>query len=696
MSHARKRCPVPRRRRPGAAQLDLELLEMRCLLDSGFRSITGFGNNPDHLTWGMSGTDLLRVSPVAYADGISQPSAPNGLSPREISNNLSNQSDPIFSFADNNGNPNAQRLSDYAYAWGQFIDHDMDLTLDNSGQSFDILIDPTRQSGSNPDLMGVEPFTRSQFDPNTGTTTPRQQINAVTSYLDLSQVYGSTQVVANALRVVEGFTSTGTPILGAHLKTSPGDFLPLNNLSYFTQAQLNALNMANDAQQVPNTSLFAAGDRRANENVELLSLTTLFLRNHNRLVDQLCSMNPASFGFTVWTDNNLYQEARKLNIAEAEMITYNGYLPSILGTNAIPGYTGYKGYVNATIATEFSTVGFRFGHSLLSTTVGRDNNDATGITDVNPNGSEINLTEDFFRPDLLNNNHVTVNLVDRFGNPDPHTSSTVGEVLKALADGLPNETDLLLIDEVRNVLFGIPHGPGTDLGARDIQRARDHGIGTYNQVRVAYGLPAVTSYAQISSDPAVQAALRGTYGTINGHDNVNAVDPFIGMLAEDHVRGGDVGPTVRAILVKQFAALRDGDRFFFLNESFTSAEQSLLAQGNTLSEVIENNTSITNLQSNAFFNRLSISGNVLVNGVGLAGVVIQLKDSSGAVVATATTDSQGRYHFTEQTGIPGTGNYTVSIVVPAGYKPVSPASIPVSLSRGDLDIDDINFFLQKS
>jgi hypothetical protein len=84
---------------------------------------------------------------------------------------------------------------------------------------------------------GPESFTRSLFDPNTGTSTsnPRQQINAITSYLDLSQVYGSSQEVADALRTHSG----------GLLKTSPGDLLPYNNMTYFTQNQLNALNMAN-------------------------------------------------------------------------------------------------------------------------------------------------------------------------------------------------------------------------------------------------------------------------------------------------------------------------------------------------------------------------------------------------------------------------------------------------------------------
>ena len=678
IARTRHRDPFRRQRR----QLTVETLEARCLLDSGFRTITEVGNNIANPTWGTAGTDLLRVSPVAYADGISTPSTPNTLSPREVSNNLSNQSNPIFSGADNLGPPNSQFLSDYAYAWGQFIDHDMDLTLDNSGQAFNIPADPTRRN----DAMGVEPFTRSQFDPNTGITTPRQQVNAVTSYLDLSQVYGSTQAVADALRVVEGTNPDGSPILGATLKTSPGGLLPYNNLTYFTQDQLNALNMANDAHQVLDSQLFAAGDRRANENVELMSLTTLFVNNHNRLVGELATMNPADFGFTSWTNENLYQEARKLNIAEEEMITYNGYLPSILGPNALPAYAGYNPNVNAGIATEFSTVGFRFGHSLLSNTVGRDSNNGTGIADPTGN-SAVNLTADFFDPNLLSATPGTDPLTG-------HATSDIGAVVKALADGTPNEVDTLLIDEVRNVLFGIPNVPGTDLAARDIQRARDHGIGTYNQVRVAYGLPAVTKFSQITSNVTVQQELLATYGT------VDKIDPFIGMLAEDHVPGADVGPLAEAILVKQFAALRDGDRFFYLNESFTSAELNLLGQGSTLAQVLKNNTPITRLQTDVFRFTATISGTVFNdldgNGVQeagelpLSGRIVTLEDTSGNAIATTRTDSNGHYVFNESSGIPGTGQFQVlARNLPNGWKVTSPNPVLVALTKGD-DVVTVN------
>jgi hypothetical protein len=657
--------------------LRFEALEPRNLL-SGYRTITGFGNNLANPTWGQAGTDLIRISPVTYADGISAPSQPNTLSPREISNNLNNQSGPIFSGADNLGAPQSKDLSDFAYVWGQFIDHDMDLTPTGSGEPFPIPADPTRPN----DPMGIEPFTRSTFDPATGTSTsnPRQQNNADTSFLDFSQVYGSTQVVADALRT----------FLGGQLKTSPGNLLPYNNLTYFTQDQLNALNMANDAHQVPDSQLFAAGDVRANENIELTAVQTLFVRNHNRIAVLLQAAHPT------WSDEQLYQEARKINIADEEIITYKEFLPAILGPNSLPAYQGYDPSVNAGIATEFSTVGFRFGHSLLSNTVGRVNNDGRNITDVNSNGAGVNLLEDFFRPDLINPSGATVNLVDKNVMPDPHTSSDIGAILKADASNTANELDLLLIDEIRNGLFSIPIAPGTDLAARDVQRARDNGIGTYNQVRVAFGLPAVTSFAQITSDITVQQKLQATYGT------VDQIDPFEGMLAEDHLAGADVGPTIKAILANQFTRLRDGDRFFYLNETINLDELNLILQGNTLAKVIAANTPITNLQSNVFFFKVSIEGTVFLDfdgdggqraffEPGVPGITVNLNDDNGNVIATTKTDIFGHYSFTDQTGIPGTGNFTVSEVPPSFLRQTTANPGTIAISRGGLDVDGVDF-----
>jgi hypothetical protein len=549
----------------------------------------------------------------------------------------------------------------------------MDLTPANSGESLPISVPPGDPIGG----AGPLPFTRSSFDPTTGTSTtnPRQQVNVDTSFLDLSQVYGSNATVADALRTH----------VGGQLKTSPGGLLPYNNSTYFSVAQLAALNMANDSQAAPSTALFATGDVRGNENVELTALQTLFVRNHNRIAAELQQEHPG------WSDEQLYQEARKLNIATEQMITYNNYLPDLLGPSAMKAYTGYNPNVDPAIATEFSTVAFRFGHSLLSGNIERHGNNGLDIADASPNGASIPLAEDFFDPNLLSTSNV----------PDPltgHTPSNIGAVLKGDADGDSQAMDVLAIGAVRNLLFGNGTFGGQDLIARDIQRARDDGIGTYNQVRKAYGLSPVTSFAQITSDVTVQNELKAAYGTV---DNI---DPFEGGLAEDHVHGSDMGPLFTRILADQFTRLRDGDRYFYLNESFNQDELNILRQANTLGEVIEANTAVTNLQSDVFLFKASISGTlVLAQGghttfqpQGLPGTTVQLKDDSGTVLATTVTDRFGHYSFNQQSGLSGTGNYTVSLVVPPGFTQTSANPGTILISRGDTNVSGVNFVVERS
>ena len=115
-----------------------------------------------------------------------------------------------------------------------------------------------------------------------------------------------------------------------------------------------------DAGSLPESAMFVTGDSRGNETIELTVLQTLFLDNHNRIANELHKEHPS------WGDEQLFEEARKLNIAEYQSIIYNEWIPDVLGPHALAPYKGYNPNVNATIATEFSTVAFRFGHSLLS------------------------------------------------------------------------------------------------------------------------------------------------------------------------------------------------------------------------------------------------------------------------------------------------------------------------------------------
>lgn len=634
----------------------MERLEERCT-PATFRSIDGTGNNAAHPDWGSTDEALLRVGPVRYADGISEPAPQGGVgrpSGREISN--------VIVAEDPDGVDSDRQLSAMIYAWGQFIDHDMDLTGTGS-EEFPITI-PTGDPFFDPTGTGTQTmdFNRSVAVPGTGTSTsnPRQQPNEITAFLDASMVYGSSDVVAHALRTHSG----------GLLKTSPGpdgaigtqdDFMPFNSLRYFTAAQITALNMANDAHIFPDDQMFAAGDVRANENVELTSLHTLFVREHNRIARALKADHPS------WGDELLYQTARQQVGAEIQSITYNEWIPALLGANALPGYTGYKSNVNPGIANEFSTALFRVGHTMLGNDV--EFLDNKGL----PVAEEIPLAEAFFNPPVVSENGIR-------------------PILKYLASDPSSEIDNTIVDGVRNFLFGPPGAGGFDLASRNIQRGRDHGIANYNDVRAAYGLPRVTSFAQISSDPDIQAKLQQLY------QNVNNIDLWVGALAEDHVPGTSTGRLIRAGLIDQFRRLRDGDSFWY-QLIYSQSEQDFLRNNRSLADLIRLDTAADVIQDNIFFIRTSISGEVFrdddrdgrhdAGEPGLAGRTIQLFNTSEedpVLVATAVTDSNGRYRFDYFDGLL-VGNYQVVETVPSGWRATSVNPRDVNIPRGEIFLD---------
>jgi hypothetical protein len=192
---------------------------------------------------------------------------------------------------------------------------------------------------------------------------------------------------------------------------------------------------------------------------------------------------------------------------------------------------------------------------------------------------------------------------------------------------------------------------------------------------------------------------------------VDNIDPFEGGLAEDHVPGSDVGPLFQAVLVEQFTRLRNGDRLFYLNQNFSRDELRLLEQGNTLAKVIEANTNVQNLQSDVFLFQASISGTVYGdlyrgNQAGVPGVVVQLQDDNGNLLATTVTDRFGRYSFNQfsgpsyspesASGISATGYYDVSLVLPPGAKLATPYPATMLISRGGIQVNRADFHISWS
>ena len=477
------------------------------------RSADGTGNNIDNPLWGATNTQLPRVMPNDYVDGIGNEvlSEPLRANPREISNAVVAQAFP---------EPNSRGLTNFVWQWGQFIDHDVSLTEADAANGMASIPVP---SG---DVLapGPIPFSRSNFDPDTSTSmvNPRQQINQITSYIDASNVYGSDSSRAKWLR-------TG---LDGRLKTSAPGMLPYND---GTMA-----NAGTPEQPDLSTELFVAGDIRCNEQVGLTAMHTLFVREHNRLASRL---QPLMSGAS---DEDIYQTARRIVNAETQIITYREFLPALLGDIQLPAYAGYQTDVDASVATEFSTAFYRFGHTMLP----------PELTLVEPGGSTssgLALRDAFFTPEFFD---------------DP---LNVDRVLGGLIT-LAQEIDAQLVDDVRSFLFGPAGSGGLDLASLNIQRGRDHGLPDYNSLRQAYGLLPKEQFLTdgvladgmtpngVTTDDLLAASLETMYGSV---DNIDA---WMGGLAEDPLDGAAVSEVVAAALVDQFTRSRDGDRFFYLRD----------------------------------------------------------------------------------------------------------------------------------
>jgi peroxidase len=550
------------------------------------RTSDGSFNNLLHPTFNQTNTDFTRIGPANFADGYY--SMQPGPNPRMISNIVSAQ---VSADGEDTGGSHLTddkgvALSGMMYAWGQFVDHDLDLEKGGTNTQ-DISIPVPAGDGVLPD-GSVIPLTRVAIDPATGKPGhPAITINTVTGWLDGSQVYGSTKQVADSLRTADG-----------HMKESAGHNLPIVNGAY------------------------AAGDVRAAENPDLTALQVLFVREHNFQVDRLQKEHPG------WNGDQVYQMAKAITTAEMVNITYNEFLPHLLGKNAIPAYHGYNPSVDPRISEEFEGAAYRFGHSIVS-------DEISAIDNYGAFTSEQTLAQSFFEP------------------PAAFKATGADGLLRHLAGDLANPLDTQIVDGLRNLLVDPPDG--VDLAAINIQRAHDLGLGTLNQTRAALGLRPYTSFAQVSSNPETQAALQKAYGS------VNAIDLWTGGLAEDHVAGSVIGQTFGRIIGRQFAALRDGDRLYFENQGFDRATSSEIKH-TTLSDLIMRDTDTTAIQADAFVATARHSGvlggvdptGAEANDAGMAQLVVGTKGAdalTGGPLADTLWAAAGRMTMTGGVGV---------------------------------------------
>lgn len=382
--------------------------------------------------------------------------------------------------------------------WGQFVDHDIDLTVtalslsrfsDGQGCSsvctndppcFPILIpqnDPRVRNGARCMF-----FVRSSPVCGSGMTSllmesvyPREQINQLTSFIDASNVYGSSDQEAEEIRDLasqRGLLKQGI----AHRLGKP--LLP-----FATGPPTECMRDENESP-IP---CFLAGDHRSNEHMGLTSMHTVWFREHNRIATELLKLNPH------WDGETIYHEARKIVGAQMQHITYSHWLPKIFGDFGMRMLGDYKGYepsVNSGIVNVFATAAFRFGHTLINPILYRLDDTFQPI----PQG-HLSLHKAFFSPFRIVNE----------GGIDP--------LLRGLfaVPGKMRVPTELVNTELTERLFSMAHAVALDLAAMNIQRGRDHGIPPYNDYRVYCNLTSAQEFEDLKSEiknPQIREKLR--------------------------------------------------------------------------------------------------------------------------------------------------------------------------------------------
>lgn len=558
-----------------------------------FRPANGACNNVQRPDWGAAGTAMGRLLAPVYVDGVWAPRIFDSLgkplpSARDISRT-------IFPDVDR---PHAH-LNIMVMQFGQFIAHDVTQSAsvtDEAGKPIscctagDAQLIPDNQKhhacmaipiARNDDFYGqfgkgCINFVRSALAPN-----PQcrfnygQQISKVTHLLDGSVIYGSDEHTQQSLREHAGGRLRMFQDYNRQL-------LPLANPGNSADACVSS--------ERPDNACFATGDVRTNQIISLTTLHLVFAREHNRVASILQQLNP------MWSDDVLYQEARRVVVAEFQLIAYREWLPLIVGSDTMKrfslnvrsaGYSqDYDPSMNPSVTSEFTTSAFRFGHSAVD---GR----------FKMRSEVINIPKVMFNPNRLRFFHF------------------FDEMLHTMLWQPMQEVDSSVSEGLSRFLFRGGNPFGLDLVAFNIQLGRDHGIRPYNDYLEVSGSPRVTRFSDFG--PEIGHKLSHVYATPDD------IDLWVGGLMEQGQGDALVGPTFADIIADQFTRFRRGDRYFFEHApevnpgAFTERQLEEIRRTSFARLICDNSDRITRVAQNAFI-QTGVAGNDRVACQSIPGV----------------------------------------------------------------------------
>ncbi|XP_054168948.1 peroxidasin homolog [Oppia nitens] len=509
---------------------------------SRFRTFDGSCNNERNPRWGKSFECVARLLDPNYADGVSAPRVSRSgrplPNPRSLSVAIHPQEDVSANF------------SHMVMQFGQFLDHDISLSPVTQLRTGGVQCCPRP---THPDCFEIPVPGNDQFFNRMGQrcinfvrsvpcescrTGHRLQLNELTAFIDASNIYGSSINESFGLRDKNGLLAVGFDKFRRPI-------LPPSN------------NIGNDQCSRPNKLCFRAGDNsRVNQHPALTALHTIWMRQHNRVASAIKQLNP------LWDGERVYQESRRIIGAQMQMITYNEFLPIVLGPKVMQFYklnvqtndnntnsfTRYDPSVNPSILSEFSSAAFRFGHSIV-------NGRFSLISSSTPSQkSSFNLRDNFFTANRMH-------------------SGQMDAILRGLVGRSAQRFDPFCHGDLRNHLYQ-QRGQlsGSDLPAMNIQRGRDHGLPGYVHYLKHCFKEDIKTFEQL--DQYMPSSQRQRFQ--QSYQHVEDIDLFSGGISELPLSGAIVGPTFACIIGTQFNHLKYGDRFYFEHKgqpgSFTSGQ----------------------------------------------------------------------------------------------------------------------------
>ncbi|XP_075753583.1 dual oxidase 2 isoform X2 [Pelodiscus sinensis] len=491
----------------------------------------GWYNNLQYHRLGSAGSTLLRLLPANYADGVYQvleePHVPNA---RKLSNAVAQGP---------SGRPSVGNRTVLGVFFGFHVLAET-LSVENPGcpaEFINILIpqrDPVFDPEGTSDM--VLPCQRSKWSVETGQSPnhPREQINVVTGWLDGSAIYGPSHSWSDALRSFSG---------GKLASGSEASLPQQTNGRNFMWKALDPSTGEGGSQ-----GIYDFGNARGNENLFLQAESIAWFRYHNLRASELARQNPG------WSDEDVFQHARKWVIATYQNIVLYEWLPTFLQINVAP-YQGYKQHVVPSISPEFLVAMVQALATMVPPGVYRRNETCDFPEVINLDGTK----SPAFR---LCNSYWSRK------NPNLLAVRDVDNLLLGMSSQIAEEQDNVVVEDLRDYWYGPLKYSRTDYVASYIQRGRDLGLPTYNKVRELFSLPPAQNWSFFTH---VDAKVRQEVAALYAND-ISKLEFLPGALLENNQSAGSLSS---AIISDQFTRLRDSDRFWFENRKnglFTQAE----------------------------------------------------------------------------------------------------------------------------